>query len=746
MQVHVRDGRIAHITTDDGTLSGRGYGQHGPDWWQLRSCTRGRAYRAQVYSPDRVLRPMRRIGPRGEARFEPISWDEALATVAGRMREIANRHGPAAIFSGVGAGTSGTLGSAFDLQMLLARLGGFTGGWSAPSDEAAHFAQEYTLGLNDEPGVSDYADGADGADFLASRLILAWGWNPAHTHFGTTTKYFLQQARAAGIPFVCIDPVYTDTAAAWGTEWIPIRPGADAAVLMAMAHVILEEGLEDRAFVARCVSGVDAYRAQLRGDTDGVRKDPHWAAAVSDVPADTIAGLARRYAAARPANLVAGYAPGRTSHGEQFHRAALALQALTGNIGRAGGGAAGNRVGLPLRYSTVVHSWWERFRRDLEVHDADIATIKTTHLAEVILAGKNVDPARVGSFRPLPSDVRMLYCAAWNPLNQLPNVNHTVRALQALDFIVVQDQRMTPTARFADVLLPACTMLEREGLAIPWRECEPHLLAQAQAIEPLGESRPDGWIFDELARHLGLEPLRLGRSRRAWLDELLALDGHAPFAEVVRRGGLRERRERPWVAFRRNIESPELHPFRTPSGRIELESRALAEMDFAGTSYGRPVPALPSFLPAAEGPLPDDAAPPLQLLTTKVQFRCHGTFAGNPLLTELHRAEVWIHPDDARPRGVDEGAEVEVWNARGRTRLHARVTERIKPGVVMIHEGAWLQLDADGVDRGGNPNVLTTDEASPAGAYAYNSARVDLRPATERTGFTRSAAAARRWT
>ncbi|MBM5810375.1 MAG: hypothetical protein FJ191_00175 [Gammaproteobacteria bacterium] len=486
MQVHVRDGALRHITTDDGTLSGHGYGYHGPDWWQLRTCARGRAYRTRVYSPDRILAPMRRVGRRGEGRFTAISWDEALATVATRMREIASRHGPAAVFSGIGGGTASTLNASFDLQMLLARHGGFTSGWSSPSWEGAHFAMEYTLGLADEEGTSEYADGADGADFLNSRLIIAWGWNPAHTHFGTTTKVFLQQARDAGIPIVCVDPIYTDTAATWGREWIPIRPGTDAAVLMAMAYVILEEGLEDRSFVERFTVGAEAYRRHLQEADGGLCKDPRWAAALSDVPADTIARLARRYATAGPANLVAGYAPGRTSHGEQYHRAALALQALTGNVGRPGGGAAGHRVGLPLRYSTVVHSWWERFRRDLEVHDADIATLKTTHFAEAILGGRSVDHLRVGSFRPLPSDIRMLYSVAWNPVNQLPNINRTIAALDALDFIVVQDQRMTATARYADILLPACTMLEREDVTIPWRECEPHLLPQAQAIEPLG--------------------------------------------------------------------------------------------------------------------------------------------------------------------------------------------------------------------------------------------------------------------
>ncbi len=727
MQVHVKGGKVVRITTDDGTLSGRGYGYHAPDRYQLRTCTRGRAYREQVYSPLRILSPMKRVGARGEGAFAPISWNEALDTVARRLRATKKQHGPASIFCGTGGGTAGALNSAFDLQVLLARFGGFTGGWSQPSWEGAHFAMEYTLGLNDEPGADTYADGADGADFLASRLLLFWGWNPAYTHFGTTTKYHLQRAREAGIPIVCVDPVYTDTAATWGGAWIPIRPGSDAAVLMAMAYVIFDEALADERFVERFTEGAGAYRDHLRGEGDGVRKDPRWAAALSGIPADTIVRLARRYATTKPANLVAGYAPGRTAFGEQYHRAAIALQALTGNVGRPGGGAAGHRVGGAPRYSTVVHTWWTRFERDTEVHDADIAMLKTTHLADAILHGRKVPHASVGCHKPLPADVRVLYACAWNPLNQLPDVNRTKAALRKLDFVVVQEQRMTPTARYADILLPACTMLERDDIAAPWRDCEPHLAVQAKAIEPLGQSRPDHWIFDRLARRLGLEPLRLDRSPRAWLDHLLALDGRAPFAAMVRSGGLRETRARPWVAFERNVRDPAAHPFATPSGRIEIRSRVLAEMDFAATSYGRPVPALPSHLENEEGPN-TGRAPPLQLITTKSQHRCHGTFTGNRLLEELHVQDAWLNPRDAVPRGIADGSRVELFNARGRILAVARVTERIMPGVVLVHEGAWYRPDADGVDLGGNPNVLTSGQASPGGAYAYNTARVDVRP------------------
>lgn len=732
MQVQVKDGVIIHIGSDPRPVWADA-GVAATNAMPLRTCTRGRAYREQVYSSQRILQPMQRTGRRGEGKFTPISWDEALGRVAENMRHITAKHGPAAVFSGVGAGTQGLLNSAFELQMLLAQRGGFTGGWSSPSWEGAHFAMQYTLGLNDEAPATEYADGADVEDFLNSKLLLLWGWNPAHTHFGTETKYILQRVRESGVPMICVDPVYTDTAALWSSEWLPIRPGSDSAVLMAMAYVVLDEGLEDKKFVERFVSGADDYHRHLRGDDDGVRKDPRWASALSGIDAKRIAELARQYASTKPANLVAGYAPGRSAFGEQYHRAAIALQALTGNIGRPGGGAAGHMAGKPVAYSTGVQNWWSRFVRDVEIHDADIATIKTSRLASAILGGKDVDPASVGSYKPLPSPIRMLYCVAWNLLNQLPNVNKTRRALEHLDFIVVQEQRMTPTARYADILLPACTMLERDDVTWPWRDRGSYLVAQAKAIEPRGQSRPDHWIFDRLAERLKLEPLRSSGDPRQWLDHLLALDDHAPFAKLAQQGVLRQKRPRPWVAFERNIREPEKYPFNTPSGRIEIASETLATMDFPASSYGAAVPALPTHLENHEGPNSPQPDFSLQLITTKAQNRCHSTFSGNPYLEELSPQIVWIHPQDATVRKLEDGASVEVWNHRGRLRLLARVTERILPGVVMIHEGAVYQPDAAGTDMGGNPNLLTSDQTSPGGAYAYNTVRVELRGAQSNT-------------
>lgn len=715
MYAHVREGRVVRLSTDTGADP-------------VRTCTRGRAYRHHLDAPDRLLSPMWRTGPRGSGVFRAIGWDEALDRLASGLRAAVARHGPATIFCGPGSGSDATLNATFQLQMLLARLGGFTSGWSSPSWEGARFAMQYTTGLNGDRGPSDYADGSDAEDILRSKLAIFWGFNPANTHFGSHTKRVFAQAREAGLPIICVDPIYTDTAALWGTEWIPIRPGSDAAVLLAMSHTILAEGLTDASYVALHVEGQDALRDHLFGRTDGVLRDPRWASALSGVPAETIAGLARRYAEARPAKLIAGYAPGRSAFGEQYHRAALALQALTGNIGRPGGGGAGNMVGRPTTQATLVGEAWSRFVREVEVADASLAMIATTRFADAVEAGRRATPAAVGSYKPLPSDITVLYAAGWNPVNQLPNVARTLDALRRLDLIVVQDQRMTPTARYADLLLPACTMLERDDIAIPWRGNEQGLFPQARAVAPRGLSRPDHVIFADVALRLGLEPIGPVAPPREVLDMLLARNGHPRFAAVVADPTRRPAKGEPFVAFREQIERPDIARFATPSGRIELRSGLLSGMDFRETSYGQAIPAVPTHLENAEGPSGGPGALPLQLLTTKGPYRCHSTFTGNPALEALHRQSLWIHPGDAAARGVAEGAAVEVYNARGRLRVPARLTERIRPGVVMLWEGAWYDPDAEGICLGGNPNVLTSEVPSPGGAYALNTSRVEVRP------------------
>ncbi len=312
LKFHVKDGVITRIETDDGEEP------------QLRACQRGRAYRQVVYAPDRILYPMKRIGERGEGKFERISWEEALDTVASELKRVKDIYGPMSIlYLWVGS-------TAF--RRLLAMTGGFTTWWGATSFHGNMFASFYSYGTIYTSSTRD--------DLLNSRLIIMWGWEPSVTISGTNSAWFLARAREQGTRIIAIDPWYGDSAATFADEWIPVRPGTDAALAIAMAYVMIRENLQDQRFLDTYAVGFEKFKEYVLGLEDGEPKTPAWAEAVTGVRASIIEKLAREYATIKPAALMSGTGPGRTAFGEQFHRVTITLAAMTGNVGIHGGDAA----------------------------------------------------------------------------------------------------------------------------------------------------------------------------------------------------------------------------------------------------------------------------------------------------------------------------------------------------------------------------------------------------------------------
>jgi anaerobic dimethyl sulfoxide reductase subunit A len=321
LKLYVKEGVITRIETDDGEEP------------QARACLRGRAYRQRVYDPDRLLYPLKRVGERGEGKFQRISWDEALDAVAGEIKRVRDTYGPQAIILKTSAGeTNFVHTAAMAVDRLLCLAGGYSAAWGYFSYEGGTFAELTTYGTLSTQSARE--------DFLNSRMIILWGWNPAVTIQDTNTTWWLAQAKEAGCRVVSVDPRHTETTAAVAHQWIPIRPGTDTAMMLAMAYVMVKEGLHDRAFLDKYTYGFDKFEGYVTGSEDGVPKTPDWAAPITGVPAAVIAGLAREYATTRPAALIAGIGPGRSAMGEQYHRAAIALSAMTGNIGVPGGSAA----------------------------------------------------------------------------------------------------------------------------------------------------------------------------------------------------------------------------------------------------------------------------------------------------------------------------------------------------------------------------------------------------------------------
>jgi anaerobic dimethyl sulfoxide reductase subunit A len=478
---HVRDGRIVRLDADD-----RPDSVAAP---QLRACVRGRSYLRRQYHRDRLTRPLKRTGRRGSGEFHPISWDEALDIVASQMERIKHQYGLSALFVPYGTGSYNQLNGSHVARRLMNLYGGCLGIYNSYSWAATNLATPTVYGT--------LVTGNQRQDWLNAKYILMWGWNPAEMRDGTNSDYFVKLAREAGARVVCIDPRHSLSAASLADEWIPIRPGTDTAMMSAMAYVMLTEHLYDAEFVhTHCVGfeesqmpveGAESYSDYILGTRDGTPKTPGWAESITAVPAETIARIAREYATIKPSVLYQGYGMQRRAYGEQVVRAGCVLAAITGNVGLRGGWASG--LGLqapdggglwtvfptgenPVKASIPVFLWTEACRRGKSMTQAD----------------------GIRGAERLDNDIKLIYAVATNCLiNQHADVNRTVEILRdesKVEFIAVQDNFLTPSARFADIVLPAGTQFETWGVEDGWKYGD-EVILQPKLVEPLGESKSD---------------------------------------------------------------------------------------------------------------------------------------------------------------------------------------------------------------------------------------------------------------
>ena len=758
---HKKGDVIVRLSTDDGRYqAGGAFGFESEQVPQLRACLRGRSYRSRIYSPERLLYPMLRVGERGEGKFKRLSWDEALDFIAKKMVELKSKYGPTAILDQAYAGTSYcVLHKSDQIEGLLARfLGMFgcrTNSWSVPSYQGTTFSSRITFGTID--------DGNEDDAFAHSKLIIMWGWNPAYTFHGGNTFYYMRLAKQRGCKFVLVDPQYTDSAASYDAWWIPIRPNTDAAMLAGMAHHIFANNLQDQKFIDRFVQGMDAgtmpdwakgqenFRDYILGKSDGTPKTPEWAEKICGVKADDIRKLAQMYATTKPAALKASWAPGRAAYGEQYNRMAAALQAMTGNIGILGGCAEGVGKGwhaesVAYPYDDYANVWY--------------ASIKSDRWAHCVLNYPNVKREEVGlwprsdKLDGVIPNIKAIWWHGSDWFNQLTNVNKEIEAVKKLELVVCQDSTITPSGLWADVLLPIATHFERHGVALPWYKGH-YYIHRPKAIAPLGESKTDFQVFTELSWRLEkLDPSLKDFGKRYnpraersyfenpdavdeaylaawWKDKVQAHQGVTmSWEEFKRRGVYKFEFRQPLVAFREQIEQGK--PFQTPSGKIEILSTTLAQVtDWTRTQWGYEIPAIPKWIEPFESlNHPKAQRYPFHMITPHPRWRTHSIFHNIPWLRETYRQEITLNAGDAKRLGIRTGDIVEAWNARGRIVLPAYVTERCMPGVVVVYEGAWMDRDKAGVDRAGNPDFLTLDEPSPAGAFAYNTILCNVKKTT----------------
>lgn len=687
LKVHVSDGKVIRISTDSS--------QETDEYLQLRACQRGRSCRERLYHSERLKYPLKRTGKRGEAQFERISWDEAVDIIADQLRRITEKYGPESRYINYGTGISGVLSEReFFRRLLTLYGGGYLNYSNSYSSACTKVATPYTFGTSNTGSSRD--------NWLYSKLIILWGHNPAETVFGTNTSYYLKKAKEKGAKIIVIDPRYSDSAAGLADQWIPILPTTDNALMDAMIYVMIEENLYNKEFTDKYCLGFDeahmpqdipkgnSLKSYILGQYDGIPKTPEWAEKITRVPAGIIRSLARDYATMKPAALLQGWGPQRHAYGEQPVRGATVLAAITGNVGILGGWASG-------------------FGSYSQIHIASLP-YKNQVTASI--------PVFTWSGAVNQGRIKFIASLAGNCLiNQHSDINNTINILKdesKCEFILVSDEFMTSSAKFADLLLPSTNFLERVDIAVSW-EYRDYAIFQNKAVEPEYERKNGYDWMAKVASKLGIgQKFTMGKTYEDWARYIVKKtrekDPEFPTYEEFRDIGIYKKAvKEPIIAFKRQIEDFENNPFPTPSGKIEIFSQRLFAMN-----NPLEIPAIPKYIPSWEGPEdPLREEYPLQLIGWHSKRSTHSTLSNSCELSNVNPHELWINPADAKVRKLVSGDMALVKNRRGQLVIKVRVTDRIMCGVVAMPQGAWYKPDAKGVDQGGCINTLTKYHPTP---------------------------------
>ncbi|HEX5950141.1 MAG TPA: molybdopterin-dependent oxidoreductase, partial [Actinomycetota bacterium] len=726
-----------------------------------RGCMKGLSYLNQVYGPDRIMKPLIRTGARGSGEFREATWEEALDHVAAEMKRIGETHGYDSIHVFGQVPGSGYIqkGANYRASAVL----GMSHGTSFDYNGDLPMAMPITFGVqNAEHESKDWAN---------AKFLLVVGANPLETRI--PDAHFLFDAAANGARLVVVDPVFSATASKADT-WIRLRPGTDAAFALGIANVILREDLHDEAFLrtytdapllvsestgrrlreadlrtggsqdrfvlwdltadAPATVGIDrlgvpaGVRAALIGSfevtlADGARVvarpgfdhvraeveswTPERASEACGASAEIIERVALAYATEKPGAILMGGGSNHWYHGDLTGRAYALLSVLTGNVGRSGGGFS---VYVGQYKVRVVTAPWN-----------NVGEVKAPIVSSIYwLTGptETMHPSV-----PYPkSGFKALFLTFSNFLLQSPNVNQAFERLAEMELVVDVDHQMTDTARWSDVILPATTWYEKTDLtATP---LHPYLQLQQPAIEPVGESRSELWIWSELVRRINEDAWREwfeGWTEEKAIEAILAA-GDVPGGPTegitlqrLREGPVRLNVPDPDVAFKAQIE--DLVPFPPvslpapiestevflPTRRIELYKEEDRFLEFGEQVV--------TFKDPHDDGVHDPAEFPLMLLSPHSKWRIHSTYSNNAWLEEIHggRPQVLLHPDDAAARGIADGDEIEVFNSRGSVKAWAHVHDAAGPGTATLPEGWWSRyfLDGKGV------NELTSSAINP---------------------------------
>ena len=675
----------------------------------------------------RVTRPMVRRGwlengpghdeRRGRDEFVPLSWDEANEMLGKELKRVRDDHGPGSVFGGsYGWASAGRFHHAQSQihRFLNVAMGGYVKSVNSYSAGASSVILPHVLG--------DYVDHTMRNvtwDQIVdhSEIVLAFGGMALKNSMvagGSISRHVergsMERARARGCEFIVVGPIKADLPEEAGAEWINSCPGTDTALMLALAHTLVTEGLHDRDFLARYTVGWEQFRPYLLGKTDGQPKDARWASSLTGVSAEAIVALAHRLHGRRSL-IVVSHSLQRARFGEQPVWMGAVLAALLGQMGLPGGG-----------YSYALGGIGYYGRRNVDVplptlsqgQNACSDYIPVARIADMLLNPKGTYRYN-GESRTYP-DIKLVYWAGGNPFHHHQDLNRLASAFRRVDTVVVHELAWTATARHADFVLPCTITLEREDIG--GSSQDPLLVPMHPAAEPIGEARDDYDIFSDLAEKLGSkDAFTEGRSSREWLEHLyektrIAIEDRGTAAPdfgtfwagagiqlpmAPDDGGLMR-------AFRND---PDGAPLRTPSGRIEIFSTRIdsfKEADFPG----HPVWRGPAAVPQADAPLILVANQPSTRLHSQLDFGAHSDRAKH-----RGREVALMHSSDADERGIREGDIVRLHNARGSCLAGVRISDNIRQGVIQLPTGAWYDPEDPEKDGSmcvhGNPNVLTED-------------------------------------
>jgi molybdopterin guanine dinucleotide-containing S/N-oxide reductases len=692
--------------------------------------------RDQVHSKTRVRWPMVRKGflaspdspqgVRGQDEFVRVSWNDALNLIHTQHQRIRSTYGPSSIFAGsYGWRSNGVFHKAATLlQRYMSLAGGYTGHLGDYSTGAAQAIMPYVVGGNEVyqqqtswPLILEHTD-----------VVVLWSANPLNTlkiAWNASDEQgipYFDQLRKSGKRLICIDPMRSETVDFFGEsmEWIAPHMGTDVALMLGIAHTLVENGWQDAEFLQRCTIGYDTFAEYLTGERDGVAKTAEWAAGICGVDAAKIRELAKLFHE-NTTMLMSGWGMQRQQFGEQKHWMLVTLAAMLGQIGTPGGGFGlsyhFSNGGNPTRRSAVLASMQGSVKDGTDAVDK----IPVARIVEA-LENPGAPYQHNGMDRHFP-DIRFVWWAGGANFTHHQDTNRLIRAWQKPELVVISECFWTAAARHADIVLPATTSFERDDLTMTGDYSNQHLVPMKQVVPPRDEARNDWDVFADLSERWekgGHERFTEGKTDLQWLETFYEIAGQRgasqqvtlpPFSEFWDANQLIEMPESEqnaqFIRFAAFRADPQANPLKTDSGKIEIFSQRIAGFHYADC------PGHPTWLEPDEWH--GNAGPEqLQLLSAHPAHRLHSQLNYTSLRERYavaDREPLTLHPEDARKRGIENGDLVRVWNGRGQVLAGAVVTDGIRPGVICLHEGAWPDLDvnAGGICKNGAVNVLTKD-------------------------------------